>query len=353
MATISKNAPCPCGSGKKYKLCCQAKDEAAAPPPPSRAASPEQYRAAVSELWGRLLQFVRQPAVRPDLGRALGEYFPDDVGGPPPSYEATPADFFEWLVFDRRRKEGGTLLDVFLGEKGARLLLREQEVCALLRASHVDLFEVKDARKGEPLVLGRVLGDGVEVRPFERAAGDAPAGTLLAARLVQPSGTGLFTQGRVVFPPGEREPLLAFLEAERAKRWGGSAWPDFFKAEGGLFRLFFMRRIVEARRRAEAGPPPEPKVLAMARYDMLEVETALEMVRGFPGMQEKGKEGERVLLSWKVGKTDDPFPADVVVTPRELRLTCFSRETLRAARKTLEAALGRLVSHREDEFRTP
>ena len=35
----SRNDPCPCGSGKKYKKCCLAKDEAAAPthvPPPSR-----------------------------------------------------------------------------------------------------------------------------------------------------------------------------------------------------------------------------------------------------------------------------------------------------------------------------
>ena len=30
MAKIGRNHPCPCGSGKKYKLCCLAKDEAAA-----------------------------------------------------------------------------------------------------------------------------------------------------------------------------------------------------------------------------------------------------------------------------------------------------------------------------------
>ena len=27
--SISRNDPCPCGSGRKYKRCCQAKDEAA------------------------------------------------------------------------------------------------------------------------------------------------------------------------------------------------------------------------------------------------------------------------------------------------------------------------------------
>jgi len=39
MAKIGRNDRCPCGSGKKYKQCCLAKDEkaarAAAPPPPT------------------------------------------------------------------------------------------------------------------------------------------------------------------------------------------------------------------------------------------------------------------------------------------------------------------------------
>ncbi|MGH6681278.1 MAG: SEC-C metal-binding domain-containing protein, partial [Bradyrhizobium sp.] len=30
MAKIGRNEPCPCGSGRKYKQCCLAKDEAAA-----------------------------------------------------------------------------------------------------------------------------------------------------------------------------------------------------------------------------------------------------------------------------------------------------------------------------------
>lgn len=48
MAKVGRNQPCPCGSGKKYKQCCLAKDQAAAaatreqqhrnaPPPPVRA----------------------------------------------------------------------------------------------------------------------------------------------------------------------------------------------------------------------------------------------------------------------------------------------------------------------------
>jgi tetratricopeptide (TPR) repeat protein len=42
MAKVGRNQPCPCGSGKKYKQCCLAADEAARiaaiPPPPLQAA---------------------------------------------------------------------------------------------------------------------------------------------------------------------------------------------------------------------------------------------------------------------------------------------------------------------------
>lgn len=51
MAKVGRNQPCPCGSGKKYKLCCLAADDAAdaaaradqrrdAPPPPIFGALP-------------------------------------------------------------------------------------------------------------------------------------------------------------------------------------------------------------------------------------------------------------------------------------------------------------------------
>jgi tetratricopeptide (TPR) repeat protein len=42
MTKIGRNEPCPCGSGKKYKQCCRAADEAAlvaATPPPPRPAT--------------------------------------------------------------------------------------------------------------------------------------------------------------------------------------------------------------------------------------------------------------------------------------------------------------------------
>lgn len=52
---IGRNAPCPCGSGKKYKKCCLAADEAdarkVAPAPPSHDDGPTGYGAGTGS-WG-------------------------------------------------------------------------------------------------------------------------------------------------------------------------------------------------------------------------------------------------------------------------------------------------------------
>ena len=46
MAKIGRNEPCPCGSGKKYKACCLAKDEAAAIAAAPKAETKAMRRAA-------------------------------------------------------------------------------------------------------------------------------------------------------------------------------------------------------------------------------------------------------------------------------------------------------------------
>lgn len=43
MAKIGRNDPCPCGTGKKYKKCCLAKDEAAAASARPSTLSPGHY----------------------------------------------------------------------------------------------------------------------------------------------------------------------------------------------------------------------------------------------------------------------------------------------------------------------
>jgi tetratricopeptide (TPR) repeat protein len=56
MAKTGRNDPCPCGSGKKYKVCCLHKDEAAAlaAAEARQAAAAERARAFFSELGNQM-----------------------------------------------------------------------------------------------------------------------------------------------------------------------------------------------------------------------------------------------------------------------------------------------------------
>ena len=64
MAKIGRNDPCPCGSGKKYKKCCLASDEAA-----DRAARPAQP-AAVPSRRPSLASYFQEQDERDELTEA-------------------------------------------------------------------------------------------------------------------------------------------------------------------------------------------------------------------------------------------------------------------------------------------
>ncbi|MBI3890222.1 MAG: SEC-C domain-containing protein [Candidatus Wallbacteria bacterium] len=70
--SIGRNSPCPCGSGRKYKKCCLAKDEAAS-----------QSRNAE-------LQLSRTPVEDGPEGRPRPQFSPDRV--PPSARDETPSD---------------------------------------------------------------------------------------------------------------------------------------------------------------------------------------------------------------------------------------------------------------------
>jgi hypothetical protein len=85
MPTLSRNAPCPCGSGKKYKLCCLPKQQPAPSRPPARV--PSTSRAPLDEDFDQMSNAVVAliHAGRLDdaeaAARDLMRRFPDDIDG--------------------------------------------------------------------------------------------------------------------------------------------------------------------------------------------------------------------------------------------------------------------------------
>jgi tetratricopeptide (TPR) repeat protein len=79
MAALSRNAPCPCGSGKKYKKCCFGKAESVAPGPAARAAV--FVPADLDDLSNRANDLIRQGqwAATQAICERLGKEFPNEI----------------------------------------------------------------------------------------------------------------------------------------------------------------------------------------------------------------------------------------------------------------------------------
>lgn len=146
MASPGRNAPCPCGSGNKYKKCCLAKDEREAalrrPPSPTSSAAPTWVLEddGLDDLSNSVLDLTKDRRFDAALAvcRRLLQEFPDVVDGLERSAmvhaamgdHATAADFYrrtlEFITHPSRR-------DDYEGADQYRELMEQQQRLAGLR----------------------------------------------------------------------------------------------------------------------------------------------------------------------------------------------------------------------------
>ena len=92
MTTIGRNAPCPCGSGKKYKRCCLPVDQAAevaarrSPEPPARRSPLDEDIPdfeALDRLSNRVPELISQGHIdeAEEVCRELLRRYPDEIDG--------------------------------------------------------------------------------------------------------------------------------------------------------------------------------------------------------------------------------------------------------------------------------
>ena len=83
-----RNAPCPCGSGKKYKKCCLAKDQEAGPQPTPAHSGSKEMNSAEPDEWTKLPDTL-EPA--PDRQESMDDEEPTPPTGESPSGESASA----------------------------------------------------------------------------------------------------------------------------------------------------------------------------------------------------------------------------------------------------------------------
>ena len=211
----SRNDPCPCGSGKKFKVCCQ-----------------RAPRLDTGRRTGWLYQRAALYAVRPERRAHLLDLVVD-------ASEALPGSagqVFPVLV-DIALFEGGVLED-YLRERGVLLAPEDADLARSWIGTSLRLWEVADVRRGQDITL-RDTGTGDELVAAERAASSAlDVGDYVLARVVPAEGSHRVVGSPLDIGLQERQSVMALLDSDPDEHaiatWLGFAFagPDMSNRDG-------------------------------------------------------------------------------------------------------------------------
>jgi hypothetical protein len=153
MQTFSRNDPCPCGSGKKYKHCCLKKEE-------TQAASDWLQAVPKALSW-----------LRGKYPEALGEAVDDGFFGSlnendynhlqqHASFRGIRANALEWLLAEGKISVNGNerrVSEMLLGRGGPPLSAPQRQYLELLAAAPLKLYEVVGVTPGKCMSLKDML----------------------------------------------------------------------------------------------------------------------------------------------------------------------------------------------------
>ena len=139
-----RNQPCPCGSGRKYKACCRAKDlETGTHPLPLRA----------SALYAMVATYAQRAGCRPVTNRTYAVA----IGAPQAAMLA-----LDLAIFD------GGAASRFLASRGDLLRADERELLQDWLRRPVDMYEVTRVHRGSDLALRSMTGGASPGRQRDR-----------------------------------------------------------------------------------------------------------------------------------------------------------------------------------------
>jgi hypothetical protein len=231
-----RNAPCPCGSGRKYKNCCYRLDAA-------RDRSEERLLAATDVLMRELPKYAINFGLRGPIVDAAEEFETsievEDAADLVEYLESTEGQLFiDWFIYDYELLEGGTVLKRFIRERGAWLRTLERELAASWLESPLTVIEVKEIIPGwgftaEDLLLERSL------RIHDIAGAEQISeGTVLIARPLPVDSFYILTGFNAMLFTHQKETLLKRLEQAKTDyldRIPQATVNDFLKDEGYIY----------------------------------------------------------------------------------------------------------------------
>ena len=347
----ARNAPCPCGSGKKYKKCHLPIDEA--------ELAPRRRIDALNEIDLRLTRAIHEFAASRfgERFRAAGDVVRWEHG-----LQLTVP--FAAFVF---RIDGRVAVDHYLAERGNRLSSAERAWLGAQRDAWLSIWEARDVTPGDVLTLVDLL-TGERRRVVERTASRTlVARDAVLARVVSSGDVSLICG----LHPRNLSPSAAaavVASARRRLRLKGSVPPAALRDE--TFARFLIgaweRRVRQAERRAGA-----PLSLRNTDGDAFFLTTdhfafeaparasVLERLASLEGAEQHSDGAPNASFVFLVPGNarhrdrENTIGGSATISETKLRVETNSRERADALRARVEAACGDLIRHRAREHADP
>jgi hypothetical protein len=215
---IGRNDPCPCGSGKKYKNCCLAKQAT-----PSQSLYYLRLSEAYNRLMDRLLPYALQKFGNGVLDVAMEEFLlwpdpeDDSVGG---ALDRFGTIFLPWLLFNWEYDssssevnllgpEGRTAAELYAQEHRKRLDPLELKLIESVNRKPFTFFEVERVDRGKGMRLKNVFqGSNIDVE--ERSGSEyVKPGDLVFGRALSVDGVGMIMGlGQTIIPPRHKPEMI-------------------------------------------------------------------------------------------------------------------------------------------------
>jgi len=230
---IGRNAPCPCGSGKKYKKCCLGKEAV-----PSHALYYRRLSEAHDRLVDHLLAYATRTFGEEAIHVAMNEFLlwpePEDEISEEMLDRVGPL-FWPWFLFNWEYDafdagvelpgpEERTVAELYAEERASRLDSLEGRLIESINRKPYSFWEALSVDKGKGMKLQDVfMGTQVEVQ--ERSGSEyVQPGDLLYGRTVSVDRVGMIIGlGVTLIPPGRKPDII---QLRKRLRYGGSPITD-------------------------------------------------------------------------------------------------------------------------------
>jgi len=299
MAKPGRNSPCPCGSGKKYKVCCLAQDEAREREEraPDRAAEKalswllkhhgEQVHAAIENVYCAVLEDAQLEEI---------EELPDEL------FQMFQINSLEWILSEGEtepedEEEPRRFMELVLDE-GPELDPSERTYLEHLGSRPLDLYEVVESEPGKGLWL---------VSKSDPSPGKFFVREMTASRELQ-SGDALATRVIPLDPPVLSGAMYGFPR-DRYLRLRSEILEGPRDESGAIDGYWISDLVIESWLGLLVGPPPiltdastgEPIALTTVDYRLEDWDRLAEALSGEPGVE---LDAEAETFEWVVDDAD-------------------------------------------------